>query len=688
MPRGLLVRLSCPSCQHEFSAKEVGGPHSISSIDRDLRELGGIESSRCNAVASCPSCQFSDFVWDFDAPLDESAATLIHDALESYELAPDTPPALRPFLLAQQCFAARGMDLAARAELALVSYYVACDTDASSLVIVLEQAAVLLAEALQREADPSPLSLRYAYLAGELQRRLGHQQLALEFFQRAINDGELLNDEELGPEGDLDLLTLSRRQRAELVHGHDDSPTLAAVARDGASEVRPEAARILALRQDKESLALLSEVWPGLDEQGQILVLQAFATKPHAQHSPWLLKALQSRNAESVRLAAQSLGALRCQEHIPALLSALRRAILTTEAALVDAIRRIGGPDAADGVARILEDWEQAADKQRWTFSNDLCPLRSFLYRTGEGRGLELLLRDMERLGDNDLWDKPPFGSPIAAAASLGERLVEILPAMLASANPATRRWAAHLVHELALSSLTEAVQPLAQDSELVVRLQAAKTLASLGEEVPVRPVLEALGTLEEGELPFALHFLTGFHDPAVREFLLQALDSGQATAGEILPLLGRQEPNQALNTLIQSSLSSKDDDTRAGAITAMAFQASPDLASRLIERFGAESNETVRRRILYGLARVSDSSQHDAREFLARQLAGPEPFRFPAALSLLYLNDDRGLELVRQRAAAVDESFDHYDFVAPAIKVLARYEKSRAPENPAGLAS
>ena len=64
---------------------------------------------------------------------------------------------------------------------------------------------------------------------------------------------------------------------------------------------------------------------------------------------------------------------------------------------------------------------------------------------------------------------------------------------------------------------------------------------------------------------------------------------------------------------------------------------------------------------------------------FLRERLGvGQARLRFAIALTLLTLDDPSGIDIVRQRAALFDESFERYDLVAPALKVLAAYDARR----------
>jgi HEAT repeat protein len=682
MAISVTVQLSCPLCNHDFEARDMGQSYYISGIDTDLRETGSVEQVRRFSVTTCPECGFGDFTWDFFAPYEfEPGET---DRLRS-ELVPvsssgdNFPLELKPFVATQKCFVLRGMDPGSRAELALLTYYVARDLGYHKEAEFRARASKLFRQAFTAEEGHSALSVRYAYLTGELQRMAGVGVEAIEYFDHAINHGEQLQSDGIEFHGELDLLGRARRQRAEVVHGRDSSQALVAVCKVESKDVRGEVSRILASRRDAVSLQLLPEVFEGLEDRERVLMLREFSKDPHENLLPMLHKALESKNAESIRLAAKALGQLKKQSSFELLYTALERGVLTTETALMDAIRRLDHPDAAGRIRTLLGRWESQGDRHRWATVNDCTPLKNYLYLCGDKTGLDRLCEDMDSLEENDLWDKVPFGSPIPAAIRLGKALSPRLLSLLKSKNPVTRRWAAHIVSELEDKDSIEAVRPLVDDSDSVVRLQAAKTLARLGDASHSGLVLKQLGELDEGELPFALHFLVEFKSEDVRSYLLGLLDKGLVTPGEILPLLGRQSANPQVEKIIEESLLSQDEDTRAGAVTALAFLGRKSAAKRLKAFLDVESAETVKRRLIFGLARLGETKAERKKivAYLAKHYDRCEPrLRFPIAMALLHLGDDKGIDVVKERASAVDESFDHYDLVAPAIKALAHYEK------------
>ena len=166
------------------------------------------------------------------------------------------------------------------------------------------QAAELFSQAFTAEEGHSALSVRYAYLAGELRRLAGDTQTAIEFFDHAISHGEQLHSEGIEFHGELDLLSMARRQRAEVVHGKDSSQALVAVCKVESRDVRTEVSRILASRRDSTSLQLLPEVFEQLESRDRVVMLREFSKNPHLNLLPMIHQALKSKNAESLRLAA------------------------------------------------------------------------------------------------------------------------------------------------------------------------------------------------------------------------------------------------------------------------------------------------------------------------------------------------------------------------------------------------
>jgi hypothetical protein len=677
----LLVDLSCPLCGSSFQTQDMGDSYYISGIDTDLRETGSVEQVRRFSVASCPGCGYSDFTWDFTGPveIEDSDRVRLIDQLKDAEPArrEDVPVELKPFLATERCFRLRGMDLGSRAELALLTYYVSRDLGSDLQDRFRVEAAKLFSGALLEEEGASLLSLRYAYLAGEL-RRLGRaDEETLGFFDRAVADGAELEEAGVEIEGELDLLGLAHRRRAELIHGRDSSEALVALCQVGVKDVRAEVTRILATRRDPVSLMLIPSVFEELAAGELGVMLRAFVDDPHPSFRPLLALALESNSAESVRLAARGLGALGQADDYAKLMEALRRGLLTTESALVEAVRAIGHPEALRDIAALLAEWQRDSSTERWAHKRDLTPLKNFVYQSGGALSFELLKAEMEAMVDNDLWDKPPFGSPIAAAISLGRAVTPLLRDLMCSDNPVARRWSAHIACELQLKELAEPLGELCADPDSIVRLQARKTLARLGCLADDSPVLELFESLDSAELPFALHFLVEFRSVAVREYLLGLLEDGAVTAGEVLPLLGRQQPDPRIEDLVRQNLVSEHEDHRAGAVTALSFRGRRQDLTVLEDLLSKESSEIVRRRIIYGLARIAEHADVARVTGLLRsQLATCEPrLRLPVAMSLLHLGDDAGIALVRDRAAAMDASLDHYDVVAPAIKVLRRFE-------------
>lgn len=682
------ISLRCPLCGTGFEARAAGHSYFVSGIDTDLRETGSIEQRRHHSVCACPQCDYADFVWDFnqlgDAPT-PSKQTLKDKLSEARKDWQELPEELLSCFKAQVCFEWRSMDQGSRAELELMTYHVAKDIGFSGLESLRQRAANRFAAAFECEDSPSSLSIRYAYLAGELRRLNGDHRNALKFFEQAIVHGHELLEQGFDSPDDIDLVSWSRRRRAELIHANDSSTALFAVCQVADDDVRAEVVKILARRRDDEALGLLPELYTTLNDGDRLVMLREFEQAPHPELSEIFLQGLQSENAESVRLSARCLAQL-AQDLDPelcsaALLSSLERGLVATENALVEALREFGQADLMVQLEQILQRWEQEQLDQPW-LSHDLSAVKNLLYLEGGEAGLERLVQDMEQLEDNDLWDKVPFGSPIPAAIRMGPRFLEVLPRLIASENPVTRRWAAHIAAEIELEEAREVLGPLLLDDDAVVRMQAAKSLAKLGDCDHSKALLHELSQLDPEELPFALHFLVEFRSTKIRDFLLGALSKNWITVSEVLPLLGRQECCAAIQDIINESLESEDEDVRASAITALAFSGQDHAEQTIRKVFKRERSETIRRRSIFGLARVAERcpQRDEIVEFLQAQFQnGDSKLRFPAALALLHLGDTTGIQVVRERAAAVEESFDHYDLVAPAIKALARYERRQA---------
>lgn len=682
----------------------MGSSYFIAGVDTDLRETGSIEDVRRFSVATCPTCRYSDYSWDFDPEdLTDEAKRRIKSSLEK----PDAP---RPsgkrvvsdfdrLSLAARCFSARGLDASSRAELALLNYYVARDLGRRDLEPMLRDgAAGLFEEALAAEDLPPPLALRYAYITGELHRRAGRRDEALEFLDRAIEASrEGANAEMDEPAPSFDLGAYARRQRAGILHENDTVPQLVKLTKSDDQEEASEARRLVARRRGKQAQDAIKRVFKDAPTRDRVAMLRELVHEPPAALFELFTKGLKSESPEEVRLSARVLGALGDARALEPLVDALERGVLATEIAIADALRRIDAPEKFESIKGIVEKWSKNKTNadDAWHFASDPTPLKALLYTSGERYGLELLVEDMRAISENDLWDKPPSGSPVQAAIALDRKSIPALKKLLKDKNPCARRWASYCLSELFAPELADELRPLLKDKDRAVRLEAACGVGKLaGHDAKAeKVVLEELAKLDESDLPFALHFLVPFKSDKTKKFILDLLDRGVALPGEVYPLLGRQGHDAKVKKLLEAGLLDGSDDARAGAVTGLSFLASDasgngarsehKVTSRLRALFEEEDADDVKRRIIFALARLAQDG-HDREstvEFLRAQLEGGDRrLRFPIALALLQLGDDVAIEDVRERAALIDESADHYDLVAPALKALAQYERSEAP--------
>jgi HEAT repeat protein len=690
----------------------MGSSYFIAGVDTDLRETGSIEDVRRFSVATCPTCRYSDYSWDFDPEdLTDEAKRRIKSSLEK----PDAP---RPsgkrvvsdfdrLALAARCFSARGLDASSRAELALLTYYVARDLGRRDLEPMLRDgAAGLFEEALAAEDLPPPLALRYAYITGELHRRAGRRDEALAFLERAIEASrEGANAEIDEPAPSFDLGAFARRQRAAILHENDTVPQLVKLTKSDDQEEASEARRLLARRRGKQAQDAIKRVFKDAPTRDRVAMLRELVHEPPGALFELFTKGLKSESPEEVRLSARVLGALADARALEPLIEALERGVLATEIAIADALRRIDAPEKFESIKGIVEKWSKnkASSDDAWHFGSDPTPLKALLYASGERYGFELLVEDMRAISENDLWDKPPSGSPVQAAIALDRKSIPALKKLLKDKNPCARRWASYCLSELprardGASDLADELRPLLKDKDRAVRLEAACGVGKLaGHDAKAeKVVLEELAKLDESDLPFALHFLVPFKSDKTKKFILDLLDRGVALPGEVYPLLGRQGHDSKVKKLLEAGLQDGSDDARAGAVTGLSFLASDGgsgsgnggsrsehkVTGRLRALFDEEDADDVKRRIIFALARLAQEG-HDKEstvEFLRAQLEGGDRrLRFPIALALLQLGDDTAIEDVRERAALFDESADHYDLVAPALKALAQFERSEA---------
>ena len=703
------VKLRCPLCASSFQARAMGSSYFIAGVDTDLRETGSIEDVRRFSVATCPSCRYSDYSWDFDPEdLTDEAKRRIKATLEKAD-AP-RPSGKRSVVtdfdrlaLADRCFVARGLDASSRAELALLAYYVARDLGRRDLEPGLRDAAAnLFEEALAAEDLPPALSLRYAYVAGELQRRAGHREEALALLEKAIEASQAGADDELDaePAASFDLGSFARRQRAAIRHENDSVTALVKLTRSDDQEEASEARRLLARRRGKQATDAVKRTFKDAPSRDRIAMLRELVSEPPPQLFELYTKSLKAEGPEEVRLAARALGVLGDRRALEPLIEALERGMLATEIAIADALRRLDAPEKHEAIRQVLETWSQRGHDgggfndtdEAWRFGSDPAPLKALLYTSGEPYGIELLVEDMRAISENDLWDKPPSGSPVQAAIALDRKAIPALRKLLKEKNPCARRWATYCLAELGAPELADEIQALLKDKDKAVRLEAARGVAKLagGKKVAAAEdiVLKELAKLDESDLPFALHFLVPFKGERVKKFVLDLLDRGIALPGEVYPLLGRQEEDAKTRKLLEQGLEDASDDARAGAVTGLSFLAAQGkkdgtkVPGRLRALFEEEDADDVRRRIIFALARLGQEGldRDSTVVFLRAQLEGGDRrLRFPIALALLQLGDDAGIEDVRERAALFDESADHYDLVAPALKALAQFERTEA---------
>lgn len=681
------VELGCPCCAARFWARTMGSSYYIAGIDTDLREKGSIEDVRRYSLATCPHCTYSDYTWEFQTeerfPKDEVAR--LGEAL-GCDPSAALPARNQPFgdferlHLARLCFATRGLDASSRAELELLGYYMARDLGRRDLEPDLrDESRRLFVEALAEDL-PGPLLQRYAYLAGELARRSGQSDEALRHLQMALSVEA--GDPEWDPEGRAwDIERLARRMRAAVEYAESPAAELLELIREGQPEVAHEASRILSARRDKASQAPLRAAWAEAPSETRTSMLRELVIEPHPGCAPIFREALTSPVPEAVRLGARGLAELG--EGSSEILSALRRGVLSTEAALTDALRRLGGGEALAEVAQILAQWEAEAPAtaDEWHFGSDMTPLRSYLYTSGTPQGQALLVRDLCALDENDLWDKVPTGGPVSAALAVGDSLVAELVALLGHENSATRRWSCYLLSELGQRGAAREIEPLLEDEDPVVRLQAATSLARLGDARHEGVVLEGLRGLGEADLPFALHFLVPFQSEAIKAFLFELLEQGDCALSELLPLIGRQVPDERTDEVLNTALLELSDESRAGAVTGLSFRDQEVVVDRLRLLYDLEDSDEVLRRIVHGLGRLARGGhrREETVSFLRERLESATPrLRFPIAHTLLTLGDPTGIDVVRERAALFHESPDRYDLVAPALKALAEYERRR----------
>jgi len=136
--------------------------------------------------------------------------------------------------------------------------------------------------------------------------------------------------------------------------GASTAEELLALTRGDDPDVASEARRLLATRQDAAGLAAVREAWADGSDTERTEMLRELARHPAPEHASLFVEALGSHAPEDVQLGARALGALGDPEQAEQLVSALERGVLSSEYALVEALRRLGSPESLAQVRRIL----------------------------------------------------------------------------------------------------------------------------------------------------------------------------------------------------------------------------------------------------------------------------------------------------------------------------------------------
>jgi uncharacterized protein len=187
------TKIQCPVCSTEF----IGYKFATTSIFgryTDFREMHSGYDPREEMISTCPTCGFTDYSSNFDkhpAITDDLREFIEHELtpyIEEWQ-----PVSLKfEFLALLDEYRAKDAMVIADSYLraAWASHNV--DTEKSYRRITIR----FFLRALEEGKLPSEEALTITYLVGELYRRIGNQDFAITWFNRAIHEAEKSNDEQ------------------------------------------------------------------------------------------------------------------------------------------------------------------------------------------------------------------------------------------------------------------------------------------------------------------------------------------------------------------------------------------------------------------------------------------------------------------------------------------------------------
>jgi uncharacterized protein (DUF2225 family) len=182
-----LDNVECPRCQHKFAVTTVAS-FSVLGSHTDFCPLYGGSPPLFHAIVVCPQCRYADYGKGFAGAKEEPKPPRPEgegprlSVLERYRLAIET---------AQE----RGQDDCALADLYLrASWCARLLKEPRDERALQEKAIEHLQRALAGEAVPPDQITPNTYLVGELYRRIGRFQEAVEWFDRVEDPGSGLAD--------------------------------------------------------------------------------------------------------------------------------------------------------------------------------------------------------------------------------------------------------------------------------------------------------------------------------------------------------------------------------------------------------------------------------------------------------------------------------------------------------------
>jgi HEAT repeat protein len=306
--------------------------------------------------------------------------------------------------------------------------------------------------------------------------------------------------------------------------------------------------------------------------------------------------------------AAWVLGELHARDRAPAIISALRRGALPTEAAL----HALGGAGTSDSITVVLEflsDPKPVVREQALaTAAALLDPAKP------DGRAEEPLVaasRDPRR-------DSRELATIATLLGRTGAgRAAPVLSSLARAKTPAVRIAAIDALGTLgpAAATRSEDLQPLIEaldDADPAVRLHAAVALGEAG-DAPARDAIVAKLDSAEVDRASLLTALGGILSRAPSEPIVQRLSHDlEVTAGEerdaMAEAIGRASTRSAVDALAKLADSPDDDDARTAA-TLLAAHAGDARAAQVARSLLAHREASVRAQAAFALGTLGSSA-------------------------------------------------------------------------------